>query len=320
LLARQRGQFAEAAAFEAESMAALDALPGEAWAARAASTTLGHVPLGQGDLDEAERQFEDALARQRALGHEPGTSHPYACFPLIGLGDVARGRGDPVAALARYQVGLEHAWRFGEAPPIAYALAGVAGALAGAGQWEIAARLFGATEALCERSGLPFGPAAFDRQRALGLPEPWQRGAEPYGLDAPLREALAGRTTTKLRALPDPETARQLWAEGRTLLAADAVAEALAIESATLAAPLSSTPSAPPFAAQGYSGALGSDLTRREREILALLCQRFTDPEIADQLFLSPRTASKHVGNILGKLGATNRREAAAIAARFGLV
>jgi DNA-binding CsgD family transcriptional regulator len=58
------------------------------------------------------------------------------------------------------------------------------------------------------------------------------------------------------------------------------------------------------------------DLTRREREVLELLCQRLTDPEIAKALFISPRTASGHVANALRKLGATNRREAAAIAAR----
>jgi DNA-binding CsgD family transcriptional regulator len=61
------------------------------------------------------------------------------------------------------------------------------------------------------------------------------------------------------------------------------------------------------------------DLTRREREILALLCQRLTDQEIAESLFISPYTASKHVSNILGKLGVANRRQAAAFAARHGL-
>ena len=285
---------------------------------------LGHVPLGQGDLDEAERQFQEAIARQRALGHEPGTSHPYACFPLIGLGDVSRGRGDPAAALARYQEGLRHAWRFGEAPPIVYALGGVAGALAAAGRWELAARLFGATEALCERSGLPFGPAAMDRQRALGLPEPWQRGEEDVGLDAPLRHALTGRATTTLAAVPDPEAARQpLEQPDERSPAAEAVAEALALDPAALAVATPAEPATPPpagVATLWISGGLGSDLTRREREVLALLCQRLTDPEIADRLFLSPRTASKHVGNILGKLGATNRREVAAIAVRHGLV
>ena len=52
--------------------------------------------------------------------------------------------------------------------------------------------------------------------------------------------------------------------------------------------------------------------------MLALLAQRWTDPEIAAQLFLSPRTVQTHVAHIFNKLGASNRREAAA--ARRGLV
>ena len=62
------------------------------------------------------------------------------------------------------------------------------------------------------------------------------------------------------------------------------------------------------------------DLTRREQEVLGLLCQRYSNPEIADQLFIGTRTVEFHVANIIGKLGADNRREAAAIAARLGLV
>ncbi len=61
-------------------------------------------------------------------------------------------------------------------------------------------------------------------------------------------------------------------------------------------------------------------LTGREQEILALLCQRWTDAEIAAHFFISPRTVNRHVSNILAKLGASNRREAAAIAARDRLV
>ena len=63
-----------------------------------------------------------------------------------------------------------------------------------------------------------------------------------------------------------------------------------------------------------------SKLTYRERDVLTLLCQRLTDREIAEQLFLSPRTVSNHVGNILSKLGARNRREVTALAARASLV
>lgn len=67
-------------------------------------------------------------------------------------------------------------------------------------------------------------------------------------------------------------------------------------------------------------GFIVGDLTRREREVLNLLCQRFTDPEIAAQLFISPYTASKHVSNVLGKLGVSSRRDAAAFAVRHELL
>jgi DNA-binding CsgD family transcriptional regulator len=59
-------------------------------------------------------------------------------------------------------------------------------------------------------------------------------------------------------------------------------------------------------------------LTSREMEVLGFLCVRLTDREIADQLSISPRTVGSHVGRVIAKLGAANRREAAAIAAQRG--
>ena len=59
-------------------------------------------------------------------------------------------------------------------------------------------------------------------------------------------------------------------------------------------------------------------LTDREREVLSLLARGMSNREIGTELFIAPKTASVHVSNILGKLGAASRTEAAAIAYREG--
>jgi DNA-binding CsgD family transcriptional regulator len=61
-------------------------------------------------------------------------------------------------------------------------------------------------------------------------------------------------------------------------------------------------------------------LTARESEILALVAEGRSNGEIGKQLFISAKTVSVHVSNILGKLGAAGRTEAAAIARRRGLI
>jgi DNA-binding CsgD family transcriptional regulator/tetratricopeptide (TPR) repeat protein len=60
-------------------------------------------------------------------------------------------------------------------------------------------------------------------------------------------------------------------------------------------------------------------LTRREREVLALLIGGRSNREIGDQLFMAESTAGVHVSNILGKLGVRRRHEAAVLAQRMGL-
>jgi DNA-binding NarL/FixJ family response regulator len=61
-------------------------------------------------------------------------------------------------------------------------------------------------------------------------------------------------------------------------------------------------------------------LTRREREVLALLAEGRTNPQIAQALFISVKTAGTHASNVLAKLGVASRVEAAGIAHRAGLV
>jgi DNA-binding NarL/FixJ family response regulator len=67
------------------------------------------------------------------------------------------------------------------------------------------------------------------------------------------------------------------------------------------------------------TGIDGFGLTQREREVLELLADGRSNPQIAAELFISRKTASVHVSNILGKLGVASRGEAAAVAHRLGL-
>jgi DNA-binding CsgD family transcriptional regulator len=60
-------------------------------------------------------------------------------------------------------------------------------------------------------------------------------------------------------------------------------------------------------------------LSAREREVLAVLAEGLTNNELADRLFISERTANRHLSNIFTKLGVRNRTAAARIAIEAGL-
>jgi DNA-binding CsgD family transcriptional regulator len=77
------------------------------------------------------------------------------------------------------------------------------------------------------------------------------------------------------------------------------------------AGPAAPIPAADPLARFG--------LTAREREVLSLLAAGRSNPEIGQALFISTKTASVHVSNILAKLGVNGRVEAAAVAHRLGV-
>jgi DNA-binding NarL/FixJ family response regulator len=73
----------------------------------------------------------------------------------------------------------------------------------------------------------------------------------------------------------------------------------------------------PPAAGREPAGA--GVLTAREREVAALLAEGFSNAQVAQRLYISTKTASVHVSNILAKLSMASRSEVAAWAVREGL-
>ena len=107
--------------------------------------------------------------------------------------------------------------------------------------------------------------------------------------------------------------------------AAPAAARELGDQAREVAHRLGAQPLLERLRAQGSTatradGPAPSTLTARESEILALVAQGRSNGEIGKQLFISAKTVSVHVSNILGKLNASGRTEAAAIARRRGLL
>lgn len=126
------------------------------------------------------------------------------------------------------------------------------------------------------------------------------------GLVVPVPERMhVADTRAAIAAALGVTAFSEVWGEGQRLSLEQAVDSAvIAIEDPAWAA----------------SGGAAYNLTRRELEVLTLLAEHLSDREIADRLFLSPRTIERHVSNILLKMEAPNRRLAAAQAVRERLV
>lgn len=118
--------------------------------------------------------------------------------------------------------------------------------------------------------------------------------------DAVIASVLAGASGYLLKHLSRAELLRsvRLVAAGQTLI--DATTSQRAMQRL----------SAPP----------GSELTEREREVLALVARGYTNKQIAETLYVSEKTARNHVSHILEKLGLARRSEAAAYAVEHRLV
>ncbi|MEV4256992.1 helix-turn-helix transcriptional regulator, partial [Spirillospora sp. NPDC049652] len=134
---------------------------------------------------------------------------------------------------------------------------------------------------------------------AIGV---WERLGHPYDLARALFDAACADLAAGARAS----------AAGR-LHRADGIASALG------AAPLRRRISERARRA-GLAGSTKGPLTARESEVLRLLARGRSNREIAAELFISPKTASVHVSNLMAKLDASSRGEAVAAAHDRGLL
>ncbi len=152
----------------------------------------------------------------------------------------------------------------------------------------------------------------------------WERLRWLAGIDPPAPEDHVSVWERTVEAFGYGYTFEQAWSRARlsaALRAAGRVAEAN--EQSALAAEVARELASKPLLDECggvETGGGASSLTSRETEVLALLAEGRTNRQLARELYISEKTVSVHVSNILAKLGVRSRTEAAAVARRDGLL
>ena len=270
----------------------------------------------QGDWDRAE---DDASS---VLGH-------YRVWPtmkistLAVLGHVGVRRGDPAAAplldeAHALAVGTEEPQRVAPVASARSEAAWLAGDVEGVKR---EARL---VFEIAKRHNDPWirGEFSFWLWRAGGAPVTDETIAVPYALQmrGDWRAAAAawraiGCPYEAAVALADgDEAARRAALEIFDSLGAGPAAERLRL--ALRASGVRGIPRGPRASTRGNA----AGLTNRQLEVLALIADGLSNGEIADRLFISPKTVDHHVGAVLAKLDAGSRAEAGSIAIHSGII
>ena len=265
--------------------------------------------------DKAAAAYAEAIPLFRAAGQTA-----YAAYALGNLGEMWQVRGDVAEAVELLDEALAIFRELGYPTGIAMVLGQRAHAARLLADYPRAVDLFAESIATARTIGadrIILGGMAGLAGVALATGKE-KRAARLLGAVESARAAIgAGRPAHGMHISRIAEAARQRlgdrtfaeeWEQGRTLSFEQALADALAIGRNA-----ESTHSHD----SGQASAFG--LTPREREVLALIVAGRTDNEIASALFVSHRTITTHVSNILGKLGVANRTEAAALAVRISL-
>ena len=218
---------------------------------------------------------------EEALERWRRLGNPWGIGVVLGkLADVAQARGDDARAAALYGESLDF-WSQGNELGTVEILTGLA-RLAAKGRTESAVRLFAAAEAVQTRISLTPAPALRAKnERAL----------------VAAREALG------------EEAFADAWAAGGDLTLDQAVSEARSVADGAGRAP-----HADPDPSSAASG-----LSPRELEVLGLVAQGLTSAQVAERLFLSPRTVNAHLGSIYHKLGVRSRSAATRFAVEHNL-
>jgi DNA-binding CsgD family transcriptional regulator/tetratricopeptide (TPR) repeat protein len=261
---------------------------------------LAEVALWRGDLEQAKQLVAEAIPLVAAS--------PRYAAPLYALG--VRVEADR-AELARARHPHEPAPDDGTASALlerlGQAAQGPAAGLPELAAWQATAR------AERTRQQGSADPAAWAAAVAA-----WERLAQPY------RVAYAGfrHAEALLAATGDRDRAARVLRRAAAITGRlgarplDGEIQALARRARLgLAPPVAAA--APAAVAPTPAEQLG--LTPREAEVLALVAAGRSNRQIAQALFISPKTVGVHVSNILAKLGVAGRVEAAAVAHRLGL-
>jgi DNA-binding CsgD family transcriptional regulator len=166
--------------------------------------------------------------------------------------------------------------------------------------------------ALAEQAREAGGPTVPAWEAAVSA---WREGADVLPLTYCLFRLAEALCTAGDRE-PATQPLREAVRSARQLGAAPLLEEAVALSRRARISLEAGTPEPAPAApvAAPYG------LTDREREVLALVAAGRSNGQIATALFISPKTASVHVSNILAKFGVSSRIEAAGMAHRLGLV
>ncbi len=277
---------------------------------------LGVMAEDAGEYDAASAFFAEGI---RLHETNPSLLPPF----LIGLtyahlGVVAWGQGDLPGAIARWEEALAIHQAIHDDWGIANATSYLAlGALEG-GEPERALELireslaiFWKAQSLEEVASTLTNAATIDA--ALG---DHQLAATRYGAAQHLRDEIGSKLQLPERQLHERsmESARQALGASR-FDAAFETGSGLPLDE--VVAQLLNA--APQPAQREQPTAAAFDLTPRERDVLGYLIEGMTDREIADALFISPRTVQSHLSRLFAKLDVNTRTAAVTVASRMGL-